>query len=270
VFDAHVHSAPCVVPRLADDAETVRAYEAAGFSGCVLKGHMEPTAGRARTASAGSQVAVHGGIVLNSAVGGRNPAAVEAALALGARVVWMPTLDARAHSEAGLSRPFPLAPVYALPPHEPTGEDAVREICALVAEADAVLATGHLSGAEIAWLLPAARDANVGRIVITHPCFTVPALDEKSTKTLVRQGAYAEVTAFQLLHQPGMTAARLASFIAPIGPERCILTSDAGQIETPPPPEALARLVAALEAEGLEERRVAAMASTIPEELVSA
>jgi hypothetical protein len=269
VFDLHVHSAPCVLPRLGDDVETVGWYEAAGFTGCVLKGHAEPTAGRARAAAAGRGVAVHGAVVLNAAVGGLNPGAVEAALGLGARVVWMPTLDAWAHRDAGLPCPRPGSEVYATPPVDPTSESAVLEICALVAEADAVLATGHLSVAEIAWLVPRARAAGIRRVLLTHPSFTVPSLDASATRALGDQGAYAEVTAYQLLHQPEMTAARLAAFVRDVGPERCILSSDGGQPDSPPPPEGLARLVEALTAEGLDRGRLAAMASEVPERLVT-
>ena len=219
--------------------------------------------------AAGRGLAVYGGIVLNSAVGGLSPGAVEASLALGARVVWMPTLDARAHPSDVMARPFPHAPTYALPPLEPEAEEAVREICALVARAGAVLATGHLSGEEIAWLLPAARAAGVERFLVTHASFTVPGLDAETARGLARDGAYIEVTAFQLLHQPDATAAALAGFVTAVGPERCILSSDAGQPDSPAPPEALRRLVAALQAEGLDEDKVEAMASRIPETLVA-
>lgn len=269
MFDLHVHSAPCVLPRLGDDVETVGWYDAAGFTGCVLKGHAEPTTGRARAAAVGRRMAVHGAVVLNAAVGGLNPGAVEAALGLGARVVWMPTLDALAHRDAGLPRPRPGSTVLATPPVDPTSESAVLEICALVAEADAVLATGHLSGAEIAWLVRTARAAGIRRILLTHPSFKVPSLDASATRAFGEQGAYVEVTAYQLLHQPEMTAARLAAFVRDVGPEHCILSSDAGQPDSPPPPEALAHLVEALAAEGLDQNRLDAMASDVPERLVT-
>ncbi len=87
MFDLHVHSPPCVFTRRADDVETVSWYEQAGLAGCVLKEHY------------------YGGLVLNEPADGFNPSAVAAALALGTRVIWMPTLDARAHREAGLPRP---------------------------------------------------------------------------------------------------------------------------------------------------------------------
>jgi uncharacterized protein DUF6282 len=269
MFDLHVHSAPCVFPRLGDDVETVGWYEAAGFTGCVLKGHSEPTAGRALAASAGRKLAVHGAVVLNAAVGGLNPPAVEAALARGARVVWMPTLDALSHREAGLPRPRAESAAYAIPPVDTTTEAAVGEICTLVAGADAVLATGHLSGAEVAWLLPVARAAGVRRILLTHPSFTVPSLAVSATRALAEQGAYAEVTAYQLLQQPGATAARLAAFIREVGPERCLLSSDAGQPDSPRPPDALTGLIEALATEGLDRGLLTAMASEVPERLVT-
>src|SRR6185312_17125067 len=106
---------------------TVAWYEEAGFAGCVLKGHAEPTAGRAAAAGDGRSVRVHGAIVLNHAVGGLNPDAVDAALALGARVVWMPTIDAQGHLDAGLPRPAgaSLRGGLAVPPRDPRAEEPV-------------------------------------------------------------------------------------------------------------------------------------------------
>lgn len=270
MFDLHVHSAPCLLPRLADDAQTVAWYEAAGFSGCVLKGHYEPTAGRAHAAGAGRRVAVYGGIVLNAAVGGLEPAAVAAALSLGARVVWMPTMDARAHRLAGLGRPPGAGGAdLAVPPLDPVADPRVRRILDLVAEADAVLATGHLSREEIAWLLPQARAAGVRRIVLTHAAFTVPGLTAAEARALAELGAYVEVTAFQLLHQPGMSAARLGALVREAGPRHCLLSSDAGQPHSPPAPEALGLLLAQLERTGLDRGELESMASDVPETLVT-
>jgi len=269
VFDLHVHSAPCVLPRLTDDAGVVALYEQAGFSGCVLKGHYEPTAGRAVAAGAGSRVAVHGAIVLNEPVGGLNPHAVAAALELGARVVWMPTLDAREHRLRGL--PLPAAAVegaaLAIPPVEPAAEPAVRRILALVAEADAVVATGHLSAAECGWLVRAARRAGVRRVMLTHPNYGVPAMSHSETEELCELGAVAEITAYELLK--GGDAERLAGLAGRLGPSRCVLSSDTGQPENPPPPEALALLVERLVAAGLDPQAAQAMACETPERLVT-
>jgi len=268
MFDAHVHSAPCLLPRRADDRETVVAYADAGFSGCVLKGHFEPTVGRARAAGAGLGVDVYGAIVLNAPVGGLNPAAVETALRLGARVVWLPTLDSAAHGAVGLPQPEGRRCArYRI--DDPAAEIALAEILRLVAEADAVLATGHLGGDELRALLPAAAHRGVRRLVATHPTFTVPGLDAAGARELADFGAVIEITAFQLLHQPNADAARLAAVVREVGAERCLLSSDVGQPESPMPPDALRLLIERLAAEGLDRQALEAAASETPQRLVA-
>lgn len=273
MFDVHVHTAPDVVARRADDRQTVAWYRAAGFSGCVLKAHCEPTVGRAAAATAEGDLTVYGGVVLNSAAGGLNPAAVTASLAMGGRVVWLPTVDARAHRLGGLDHPPPCAPqvsaAYATPPADPSTAGVVRTILRLVADADAVLATGHVSTPEAGWVVDEARQAGVGRVMLTHPTFTVPDMRPAEVRELTERGATAEITAYQLLHQPDCDPARLAAVIREVGYGRCVLSSDAGQVTSPPAPEALARLVDELAAEGLDRGALTAMASEIPEALVA-
>ncbi|MFZ0386124.1 MAG: DUF6282 family protein [Solirubrobacteraceae bacterium] len=274
MFDLHVHTAPDVQARFGDDAEIVRLYERAGFSGCVLKGHYDATAGRARAAGRDSSVRVYGALALNQHVGGLNPAAVAAALAMGARVIWMPTTDSHTQETAGLPRLCRVMPqlpttTYAIPPVDRSTESGVRQIVDLIAEADAVLATGHLSTAETAWLLPVARAAGVRRLLITHPGYTVPAMSATEAAELTAQGAYAEITAFQLLHQRGCSASRLAEFVRAVGTDRIVLSSDAGQPDSPPPPEALSELLEALAGEGLDRGALTACASELPERLVT-
>lgn len=267
MFDLHVHTAPCVFPRLADDLATVALYERAGFSGCVLKGHCEPTAGRAAACDARFRPAVYGGIVLNAAVGGLNPDAVAAALALGARVVWLPTLDAREHR----ARRLPLPPGHtagalACPPLDGSSEAALRRIFALVADADAVLSTGHFSTAECGWVVRSAHEAGVRRILLQHPTFAVPGMSAAEVEELCELGAVAEITAYQLLH--GAEPGPLAALAQSLGPERCVLSSDAGQPDSPEPPAALELLVERLVAAGLDAGAAGAMASETPERLI--
>jgi hypothetical protein len=274
MFDLHVHAAPDVWARRGDDASILRWYADAGFSGCVLKGHYDATMGRAAAAGAGLGLRVYGGQVLNQHAGGINPAAVAAALTMGARVIWMPTADAHTQATAGLprlchqQRGLPMT-TYAIPPVDGSAEERVRQILALIAESDAVLATGHLSTPEAAWLIPEARRSGVTRVLLTHPSYTVPAMSAGDAAQLCAQGAYAEVTAYQLLHQPGCDAARLAAFIAEVGYERVVLSSDAGQPDSPTPPEALWLLIDALTGEGLDRSALIACASEIPERLVT-
>lgn len=276
MFDLHVHAAPDVWPRKADDAATAAAYAAAGYSGFVLKGHYESTVGRAAALVAHRPgLTVYGGIALNAHAGGFNPAAVGAALESGARVVWMPTADAHTQQAAGLPRLCQVrdelpTTTYAAPPVDAATAPAIRTILAQLAEFDAVLATGHLSTAEVEWILPEARRAGVRRLLLTHPGYTVPAISAAAARELSEEfGALAEITAYQLLHQPGMSAGRLAAFVRTVGYQRVVLTSDVGQPDSPAPPQAIERLIDELAAHGLDRAALTACASEVPERLVA-
>jgi hypothetical protein len=274
VFDLHVHAAPDVTPRLDDDHDVAAAYALAGFSGCVLKAHYESTVGRAAAVSRAHPLRVYGGIALNQHVGGVNPAAVAACLDAGGRVVWMPTADAHTQRAAGLpslcgARADLPARSYAIPPHAQETAQPVRAICRMVAEADAVLATGHLSAAEARWLLETARALGVRRTLLTHPGYTVPDMPPAEAAELAALGAYAEITTFQLLHQPGATGPWLAAYAQRVGLDRVVLSSDAGQPDSPTPPEALHLLIDTLAREGLDRGALRACAGELPEALVT-
>lgn len=274
MFDLHVHAAPDIEPRGLDDGATARAFDEAGAQGFVLKAHYDHTTGRAEALRRVHRVDVFGGVALNSHVGGFNPAAVAAALLMGARVVWMPTQDALSHREVGLpclghQQPRVACRGYAAPPVDPTQEEPLLAILELVAAADAVLATGHLSTPEAGWVLAAARRAGCRRLLVTHASFTVPGMDPAAAAELAGLGALIEVTGYQLLHQPGMTAARLADLIRTVGPRRVVLSSDAGQTGSPPAPVVLAHLVDALALEGIDRGALEAMAGEIPYGLVA-
>lgn len=273
MFDLHVHAAPDVTPRLTDDRDVVASYASAGFTGCVLKGHYESTVGRAVAAGREQPLRVYGGIALNRHVGGVNPAAVAACLHSGGRVVWMPTADSHTQRAAGLPRLCGVSPelsthAYAIPPVNWSTAENVRTICRMVAEADAVLATGHISTPEASWLLTTAREHGVRRVLLTHPSYTVPAMTAAEAAALTARGALAEITTFQLLHQPGCTPERLAAFARDVGLEHVVLSSDAGQPDSPPPPEALEMLVDVLARQGLDRGALRACAAERPAALV--
>ncbi len=275
MFDIHVHSAPDVIERLGDDDDVAEWFAADGASGFVLKNHFESTAGRSALLRQRHRIVAYGGIALNAQVGGFNPVAVEVALAMGARVVWMPTVHARAHSQQSAG-PKSLVEFskrvtnesYAAPPIDWGTESPLRAIFELIADADAVLATGHLSGREIAWMVPAARAAGVRRVLLTHPSFSVPGLSAEEVATLTDHGAFAEVTAYQLLHQAACDRSSLAAFIKRVGPDRILLSSDAGQPDSPSPPAALRLLIDALSTEGIDRALLDEMASDAPRRLV--
>jgi hypothetical protein len=275
LFDVHVHCAPDVIARIGTDDDICAQYEAAGFSGFVLKAHHESTVSRAAALSRRTTMDVVGGIALNNAVGGVNPAAVLAALQTGGRIVWFPTSDSHTQVEAALPRLRDLdgrldSSALSIPPIESDGSLVGRNaglILDLIAEHDAVLCTGHVSRVECRWLIDQARRRNISRVLLTHPSYTVPGMSPLEIEELVALGAHVEITAYQMWHQPGMTVSKLAA-VAQAAGSHLILSSDAGQPDSPPPPEALHQLVGALKGVGLDASWIDAAASTVPHELV--
>jgi hypothetical protein len=278
-FDLHVHAYPSLFPRLTDDLGLAEAYRAAGFGGFVLKGHHESTASRAYLLGRlFPDLHVFGGVVLNRFVGGLNPAAVEASLRTGGRVVWMPSIDADGHAlahgstggydsqGAGLAGSERGISIFGA-----GGEirDEVYEILDLVKNADAILATAHLSAAEVVALVPIALERGVRKVVITHPFFKVPALDLDTLASLVLRGAYAEF-AYNTLSPMWRytTVDQVRAAITRVGAERCLLVSDGGQRHNPSPPEGLRIFAQSLFERGITERAIEIMIRGNPRALL--
>ena len=108
--DLHVHSYPCVFQRRVDDRQAAQAAAEAGMTAILLKSHHESTVSRAYLIQKEfPNLKVFGGVVLNQFVGGINPAAAEVSLRLGAKEVWMPTIDAAHHIDVHGARPKSIA-----------------------------------------------------------------------------------------------------------------------------------------------------------------
>ena len=114
--DLHVHSYPCVFQRRVDDRQAAQAAQDAGMAAIVLKCHHESTVSRAYLIQQEfPDLKVFGGVVLNQFVGGINPGAAEVGLRLGAKEIWMPTIDApimlRCTAPAAVTIPRPAVPI---------------------------------------------------------------------------------------------------------------------------------------------------------------
>src|SRR3989442_3641491 len=103
--DLHCHFGPDAHrERSVTALEAAREAAAAGHAAIVLKSHDYPTAALASVVDETvSGIRVFGGICCDREVGGVNPAAVETALRLGAKIVWLPTLTSRQDVENGVA-----------------------------------------------------------------------------------------------------------------------------------------------------------------------
>lgn len=284
-LDLHVHTAPDLVPRSVSDVEMTRRARHAGMAGFVIKSHHAPTADRATLCAAlVAGVRVVGSITLNHYVGGLNACAVEGAARSGARVVWLPTTDAA--NEAGIlagwpaGRPLPpylqvkrdLEDKGRLPPAiTVTGGDGrlapgAQEVLEVVRDYGLTLCTGHLGWPEIHVLVPAARRAGVGKIVITHPGSPSIALTPQQQAWLASRGAYFErCYAYSGSAQVIDAEARAVRLT---GVERNVLSSDLGRVDGPLPDVGLALFIREFSRRGFTDAELRQMTALTPRALV--
>ncbi len=278
VIDFHVHSAPDVFGRSLDDFDVARKAAEAGMGAIVLKNHVAETAARAYLArKAVPGIQVYGGITLNRAVGGVNPAAVEWMMRMLGRygkVVWLPTFEADHHVKFFKEAPEGIKVVEGnrvLP--------QVEEVMKICAQNDLVLETGHASAEEALLLIERARELGVQKIVVTHAMAAVVDMSLEQLKEAAELGAYLEV--IYLTHLMGPTAhlewmrrwkqtsiADYARAIKAIGAEHFILSSDLGQTENPTPMDGYRTLMAGLKKEGLQDDQIDLMARKNPARLL--
>jgi Family of unknown function (DUF6282) len=277
-IDLHVHCAPSFFARWGDGLDLARACEQAGMAGVLLKAHEGATVREAAVLDRLSpSLLVLGGVVLNRYVGGINPAAAEAALRLGGRCIWFPTMDADAHAQAfGSTGAYPsqrggIESPSGIRVLDDGGRlvEAAQEVLALAAEHDALVATGHLDGTEITALLAAARDSGVQRFLVQHPFFQVPALRVDELEPLVAQGAVIELTYLNVSPMWRMsTVAQAAEALSRLGGDVVVVSSDAGQAHNPSPPEALRSFAQALHEHGVDATELTKALRDTPLQLV--
>jgi hypothetical protein len=260
-------------------------YAAAGFRAFVVKSHHHSTAPDIalleRNGLIPDGIAAIPSVVLNNHVGGLNRHAVSLALSMGARIVWFPTISAPNHIEhartAGLKFPSLAIPLIEDEPIDiftaGTGSalrPEVHEILRMVAEADAVLASGHMPPEWIIALFDAARALGVRRMVLSHPNFVIEASHEQA-RTCVELGAVVEHSLCMYdedstFHQWDVSV--LLSWIESIGIERTQLGSDLGQLNNPLPVESYRKICGRLLRAGLSEADVHAMVADVPARLL--
>lgn len=249
-WDTHVHAAPDVVARRFTFLEAAAHARAAGMAGIVLKDLTAPSVDRAVAAaeSVDGELEVIGGIVLDLSVGGLNPFAVEASLARGARIVWMPVVHARntvVRYRRGLVRlvvPPSIDESSALTVLDRQNHlfADVRRIVELIAAHDAVLATGHLGVEESLELLAYAASHGVRRLLVNHPASASIGASLTDQAAMAATGAFLEHCYAQTTEGlEALPPSTLVDAINAIGHERCVLGSDLGQVFNPPVPEGL-------------------------------
>ena len=270
LMDTHVHAAPDVFGRSMDDEEVAILYKERGLEALVLKNHVVATADRAwfaRKHVAGLKV--FGGIVLNSAVGGINPDAVNWMWRMQGgfgRVVWFPTFDADNHVKHFKDAPEAIKVLGAGGKVLP----AVRDVLKICAEQKLVVHTGHLSPTEALAVIEAGRDAGVSRLVVTHAQFEVVNMSLAQMEKAASMGAKLELCAMGTLMGPEAHLAWMrhwrrvkveetAAAVKQLGAQNFVLATDLGQTGNPSPADGLQLFVTDLMTAGVSKDDVTKM-----------
>ena len=281
--DMHCHSGPSPFPRRMDHVEAARMADSVGMRAIVVKSHHHPTVMDVRAMApqlADMRTKVFGSIALNSMVGGLNPSAVDLALAMGAKVVWFPTISARRHQEHQQAHPDLKFPKPSMPLRKADVVDILDDTGALrpevpvilrmIAEADAVVAAGHQAPDRIQILLEAARDAGVKRMIVNHPEYVIAATREQVVKfaetgALIEHECCMYDDASEFYH---WDLAQLKGWIDLVGADRTSIGSDLGQTNNPLPIDSFKKMLGGLHDCGVSEADLRKMVRDNPARLL--
>jgi hypothetical protein len=276
--DFHVHSAPDAFARNISDIDVARFAAQRGMRAIVLKNHITMTADRAAlVAQVVPEIEVFGGIVLNKAVGGLNPIAIEVMATMSGgrgKVVWLPTRDAQ-HDIETFGKPG--EGIRVATNGEPT--PAMLAVLEKVKEHDLVLQTGHVSPEETLAVIKAAKDMGIEKIAVTHAMADVPGLSLEQMKQAAADGAYLELDFLNDLMGPQahlewmhewsrVSIGDMAAAIKEVGADHFILATDLGQSGNPIHPDGYEMLVRGLEEESIPRPDIEKMMSENPAKLL--
>lgn len=243
-IDLHLHAGPSVMPRAVDSAEMLLEAEKNDYRAIVIKDHYFPTmmsADQVERHVGSGKCRVFGGIALNNSVGGVNLKAVDAACAMGAKFVWMPTVSARRHKEmhSGKGLAFPSSQgmqvaektIYYLDESGKLNPEVLEVLDYLAGHPAVILGTGHGSRDEIDALIRAAAEKGVQRILVNHPHYMIGAsLEDMAAWS--RLGAYIELNATVFVPASRFCTNDIQEtkeIIAAVGLEKIVVDSDYGQ-----------------------------------------
>ena len=254
--DLHCHSGPAAMPRILDHHEAMEDAAGAKFRALLYKDHFYLGVAHAKLLEKlfpGAGVKLYSGLALNNASGGINPHAVDHAVKIGAKIIWMPTLSAanhlkKAETEAK-NQPKPAmklldaVPLSVLDANGKLTDDTLK-VLDIIAEGDIILAGGHLSVKELFPLFAEAKKRGVKKMLVNHPTYVVGCSDE-DIRGLVAMGVYMEHSICMFVEGAAKhyDAQDLAHLIEVAGVDHTCLCSDLGLRGSPRPIEGYRQIV---------------------------
>lgn len=278
--DLYVHSSPDLIPRRGNDLDLAKELATAGYSTALHRHHFSPTVDRSLLVSELTGFDLRGGLLMDDTAGGLHPAVAELALRTGGRWIGLPTISAR-YFRSRLSGMAPhvrdmlgIGGVVDVVDADGALLPELREVLALVAEHDAILATGYVSPVETFAVIEAAKDAGVERVVLSNPLSGAMGMSTDAVvEAMAATGIFLEISAYQYHDSaprgPGaLSLLDCGAVIRHVGVSRVILSSDGGMADAPPPQTLLADGMRAFMASGLTRSEVDRLVKENPTQLL--
>lgn len=280
-IDMHVHAAPDTASRSVNDFELAQKAKELGMRGVVTKNHEFITNDRAylvRQIIPG--IEVFGGITLNESVGGINPEAVDLMIKFTGgcgKIVWLPTHGSANHKSFFAKK----ADAGGIRVIDASGSvvPELRKVLKLIAKADIIFATGHVSGKEILASVKAAKQEGVRKVLVTHAMQSPGELSIDDLQRCVEAGAFIEHCYLTYLMGPQAALGwmkgwkhipieEFAKAIKEVGAENCVIATDLGQYMNPIPADGMKEFILALMSKGITQEQINLMAKKNPARLL--
>lgn len=281
-WDIHVHAAPSLFPRWGDVCDLAELCIRNSMHGFVLKYHHGSSAESAYIANKlYRDIRIVGGITLNHFVGGLNIHAVDCAVSLGGRIVWLPTIHAENHRKTmGVLGGFSFQnPSTALSVEDgivivdDSGKivEELKDILDLLNGKSVVLATGHISPEEIFTLHRYIRSEGLDiPLLVNHVFFRTTDLNEGQISELTDERTWFETVYLTVSSVAGGVPVEKVAGVMKKTPEsHWIIASDTGQVRNIRSPEALSEYATMLTGEGISQKRIRKMLVDEPKVLLN-
>ncbi len=280
-IDMHVHAGPDTASRSVNDFELAQKAKELGMRGVVTKNHEFITNDRAylvRQIIPG--IEVFGGITLNESVGGINPEAVDLMLKFTGgcgKIVWLPTHGAANHKSFFAKKPD----AGGIRVIDASGNvvPELRKVLKLIAKADIIFATGHVSRKEVLASVKAAKQEGVRKVLVTHAMQSPGELSIDDLKRCVEAGAFIEHCYLTYLMGPQaalgwmkgwkhVSIEEFAKAIKEVGADHCVIATDLGQYMNPIPADGMKEFILGLQSKGITNEQINWMAKKNPARLL--
>ena len=273
-IDMHIHNGPDpYMCRIGDTVDLALAACQAGMEGvCFGEPHHIPSGPIALLAEkvvnqwaeehGRKKIRCFGGISLNYAVGGLNPAAVIASARIGAKVVWPPGVDS-SHYYKMMGVP---GGIDVLDENDNV-VPAMKEILSIIAEGDLVLNMSCLGVKDVFCLIDEANKLGIKRMNVVHPSQPTSLMTVEQMKIAADKGASIEITCNNFQPEYFSWDVFMQAYNL-LGADKIIASSDNGCFEMFTPVVAMRAYITGMLTRGISDSDVEKIVKANPKRLL--